>query len=258
VRAYDIVSRQGGNVFVIFMTEERYSENAAVTAEKILAAMAASVPIGNDELHVTTSIGISVYPADGDDAETLLKNADAAMYCAKGNGRNNYQFFNQEMNVRAVERQMIEADLRHALERKELVLFYRPKIDLVTGLITGAEALLRWQHPKRGMLSPEPFVPVAEDCGLIVPIGRWVLHEACAEAKRWMDSDLSPVSVAVNISAVEFRHKGIVSGVRAILKETGLDPGCLQLALAAEGFIALLATGAESLATKNPAGGVKL
>lgn len=231
VRGHDTVSRQGGDEFVILMTEEKYSENAALTADKILAALAESVTIGSEELHVTTSIGISVYPADGHDTETLLKNADTAMYCAKENGRNNYQFFNKEMNVRAVERQIIEADLRHALARKELLLLFQPKINLETGVITGAEALLRWQHPKRGMLLPDRFVPVAEDCGLIVPIGRWVLREACAEAKRWKDSGLNPVSVAVNISALEFCQKDFVNGVRAILHETGLDADCLQLEL---------------------------
>ncbi len=231
VRSYDTVSRLGGDEFVILMTEERYSESAAATADKILAALAEPVSIGSEELHVTTSIGISVYPSDGSDAESLIKNADTAMYHAKENGRNNYQFFNNDMNARAVERQMIEADLRYALVRKELVLFYQPKINLDTGLITGAEALLRWMHPKWGMVLPDRFVPIAEDSGLILPIGRWVLREACAEARRWKDAGLAPVSVSVNISALEFRHKDFVEGVREILNDTGLEGNCLQLEL---------------------------
>jgi len=178
---------------------------------------------------VTASIGISVYPADGQDAETMIKNADTAMYQAKEKGRNNYQFFKSDMNVRAVERQAIEASLRRALARQEFVLHYQPKVNMDTGKITGSEVLLRWMHPEGGMMLPDRFVPIAEDCGLIVPIGRWVLREACAQAKRWKDAGLKPASVAVNISALEFRHKDFVEGVRGILTETGLDPCCLQL-----------------------------
>ncbi|MHB8747405.1 MAG: putative bifunctional diguanylate cyclase/phosphodiesterase, partial [Gammaproteobacteria bacterium] len=171
----------------------------------------------------------STYPADGNDAETLLKKADTAMYQAKEQGRNNYQFFKSDMNSRAVERQVVEAHLRQALARQEFILHYQPKVNLGTGRITGAEALLRWLHPQWGVVLPERFVAIAEDCGLIVSIGRWVLREACAQAKRWQDAGLKPAAVAVNISAVEFRHKDFVAGVRTILNETGLAPGCLEL-----------------------------
>jgi EAL domain-containing protein (putative c-di-GMP-specific phosphodiesterase class I) len=159
----------------------------------------------------------------------LIKSADTAMYHAKEKGRNNYQFFRNDMNIRAVERQFIEANLRRALEKQEFVLHYQPKVNLDTGMITGAEALLRWMHADWGMVLPERFVPIAEDCGLIVPIGRWVLREACMQAKRWQDAGLAPVSVAVNISALEFREKNFFEGVRAILNETGLEANCLQL-----------------------------
>ena len=229
VRNSDTISRQGGDEFVILVSEDNHAEDAALTADKILNALAAPHFIDGHELHVTTSIGISIYPADAHNAEALIKNADTAMYQAKGKGRNNYKFFKPEMNVRAVERQVIEAHLRQALERQEFVLHYQPKVNLDTGMITGAEALLRWIHPEWGMMLPDRFVPIAEDCGLIVPIGRWVLREACAQAKRWEDAGLKPGSVAVNISAVEFRRNGFVECVRAVLNETGLEPSCLQL-----------------------------
>ena len=229
VRGSDTVSRLGGDEFVVLVTEDKYAEDAALTADKILAALAAPHAIDKHELHVTTSIGISVYPTDGENTETLIKNADTAMYHAKEKGRDNYQFFRHEMNVRAVERQVIESHLRHALERQEFVLHYQPKVNLATGAIAGAEALLRWMHPEWGVVLPERFVPIAEDCGLIVPIGRWVLREACAQTKRWEDAGLKPASIAVNVSALEFRREDFVEGVRAILSETGLEPRCLQL-----------------------------
>ena len=229
VRSSDTVSRQGGDEFVILVTENKHAENAALTAEKILSALAASHSIANHELCVTTSIGISVYPADGQDAESLIKNADTAMYCAKEKGRNNYQFFESDMNVRAVERQIIEVNLRSALKQHEFVVYYEPKVDLASGLITGAEALIRWIHPQWGMVLPDRFVAIAEDCGLIVPIGRWVLWQACMQAKAWLDAGLRSISVSVNISAMEFRHKGFVAEVRAIVDEVGLEPCLLQL-----------------------------
>src|SRR5678815_2928593 len=156
---------------------------------------------GHHDLHVTTSIGVSVYPDDGLDAETLIKNADTAMYQAKENGRHGYQFFKPAMNVRAVERQFIEESLRCAMERREFALHYQPKIDLRTSAIIGAEALLRWTHPARGAISPVQFIPIAEDCGLIRPIGDWVLREACKQARAWVDAGLPMATVAVNVSA---------------------------------------------------------
>ena len=229
VRASDTVSRQGGDEFVVLVTEDGFTENAAQVADKILATLAAPHIIGEHELHVTTSIGISVYPADGEDAEALLKNADTAMYSAKEKGRNNYQYFKAAMNVRAVKRQAMEADLRSALQRQEFVLHYQPKVNLETGAMSGVEALLRWMDPKGGLVLPGGFMPVAENCGLMVPIGRWVLREACIQTKRWQEAGLLPHSIAVNISAPEFCANNFIEDLRAILTETGLNPRCLQL-----------------------------
>jgi diguanylate cyclase (GGDEF)-like protein/PAS domain S-box-containing protein len=231
VRGSDTVSRQGGDEFVVLLSEIEHPTDAAIAARRMLEAVAEPHSIDEHDLHVTTSIGVSVYPDDGADAETLVKNADTAMYQAKGNGRQGCQFFTAAMNVRAVERQSIEESLRRALERREFALHYQPKIDLLTGRITGAEALLRWNHPIRGNVEPAQFIPVAEDCGLILPIGRWVLREACRQARAWADQGLSLATMAVNISAIEFRDEHFLEGVFAILDETGLNPSCLELEL---------------------------
>ncbi|WP_213807752.1 EAL domain-containing protein [Granulicella sp. dw_53] len=231
VRVSDTVSRQGGDEFVVLLSEVEKAEDAAITAGRILEAVAEAHSIGGDDLHVTTSIGLSVYPDDGEDAETLIKNADTAMYQAKDNGRQTYRFFKPDMNVRAVERQSIEESLRRALQGQEFALHYQPKVNLRTGEITGAEALIRWTHPIRGPLSPDRFIPIAEDCGLILPIGRWVLREACRQTKAWADAGLPVITIAVNISAIEFRDENFLDGVFNILKETGLDPKLLELEL---------------------------
>jgi diguanylate cyclase (GGDEF)-like protein/PAS domain S-box-containing protein len=231
VRASDTVSRQGGDEFVILLSEITHPEHAATSAKKILLSLNARHSIGGQDLHIDGSIGISVYPQDGEDAETLIMNADTAMYHAKENGRNNFQFFTAEMNLKAVERQSLEGSLRRALEREEFLLHYQPKVNLDTGEITGVEALIRWQQPERGLVPPSQFVPVAEDCGLIIPIGRWVLREACRQARAWQDEGLPLLPLAVNVSAVEFRDEGFVEGLRAILSETGLEARYLELEL---------------------------
>ena len=231
VRDSDTVSRQGGDEFVVLLSEMQQWEDAALTAKRMLLAVAKGHSIDQHDLHLTTSIGISVYPDDGLDAETLIKNADTAMYQAKENGRSRYQFFEPAMNVRAVERHSIEESLRRGLERREFALHYQPKIDLRTGAITGAEALIRWTHPTRGLIPPSRFIPVAEDCGLILPIGAWVLREACAQAQAWVDAGLPPTTMAVNVSAIEFQQESFLENLFAILAETGLDPRSLQLEL---------------------------
>jgi len=231
VRGSDTVSRQGGDEFVVLLSEMEQSEDAALTAGRMLKAVAEAHPIDQHDLHVTTSIGVSVYPDDGLDAETLIKNADTAMYQAKENGRQSYQFFKPAMNVRAVERQSIEESLRRALERNEFALHYQPKINLRTGEITGAEALIRWTHPHRGPVPPGQFIPVAEDCGLILPIGQWVLREACKQARAWLDAGLPLGTMAVNISAMEFRDDNFLENVFATLKDTQLEPRALELEL---------------------------
>jgi diguanylate cyclase (GGDEF)-like protein/PAS domain S-box-containing protein len=231
VRGSDTVSRLGGDEFVILLSEITQAVDAATSAKKILLALSAPHSIGGQDVHIVGSIGISVYPEDGRDAETLIKNADTAMYNAKESGRNNFQYFKAEMNLKAVERQSLEGSLRRALEREEFLLHYQPKVNLETGEITGVEALVRWQQPDRGLLPPSQFVSIAEDCGLIIQIGRWVLYEACRQAREWQDAGLPFKRVSINVSAVEFRDKSFVEYVRAILSETGLEARYLDLEL---------------------------
>jgi len=231
VRGSDTVSRQGGDEFAILLSEISHPEDAATSAKKILLSLGAEHSIAGQDLHVDGSIGISIYPGDGEDAETLIKNADTAMYHAKENGRNNFQFFKADMNLKAVERQTLEGSLRGALEREEFVLHYQPKVNLDTGEITGVEALIRWRHPDRGLLPPTQFVPIAEDCGLILPIGRWVLREACRQARGWQEAGLPFIRISVNVSAAEFRATTFLAEVSASLKETGLEARYLDLEL---------------------------
>jgi diguanylate cyclase (GGDEF)-like protein/PAS domain S-box-containing protein len=231
VRGSDTVSRQGGDEFVILLSEISHPEDAARSAKKILLALGAPHSIAGQDVHIDGSIGISVYPEDGKDAETLIKNADTAMYHAKETGRNNFQFFKGDMNLRAVERQSLEGSLRHALEGEQFLLHYQPKVNLDTGEITGVEALIRWQHPDRGLISPERFIPIAEDCGLIVQVGRWVLREACRQTREWQDAGWLRLPIAVNVSALEFRDPGFIDSVRTVLRETGLQARYLELEL---------------------------
>jgi diguanylate cyclase (GGDEF)-like protein/PAS domain S-box-containing protein len=231
VRSSDTVSRQGGDEFVLLLWEERHARDASVTADRILQAMREPHCIDEHVLHVSASIGIAMFPEDGTDADTLIGNADVAMYHAKECGRDNYQFFQADMNARAIERQLIEADLRHAIERRELLLHYQPKVDLVSGAIVGVEALIRWRHPRRGLLPPGQFIEIAEDCGLIVPIGRWILREACRQARAWQDAGLPAIRIAINVSAVELRAANFVSSVAASLAATGLQAHHLEIEL---------------------------
>ena len=231
VRSSDTVSRQGGDEFVILLSEVTQGGDAAVIADKILHVLREPHRLDEHDLHLTGSIGIVAYPDDGKDADTLLKNADFAMYQVKSSGRDSYQFFKPDMNRRAIARQSLESDLRHAMELQEFVLHFQPKLDLETGAVSGAEALIRWRHPPRGLISPVQFIPVAEECGLIVPIGRWVLREACRQAQAWKQLGLGPIRVAANISSVELRAPSFVAGVKAILAQTGLQPALLELEL---------------------------
>jgi diguanylate cyclase (GGDEF)-like protein/PAS domain S-box-containing protein len=257
VRGSDTVSRQGGDEFVVVLSEMEHLEDAAIKATRILQAVAEPHWIRQQEFHVTTSIGVSVYPDDGLNAEMLIKNADTAMYEAKENGRHCYKFFEAAMNDRAVERQSIEEGLRRALERQEFSLLYQPKVNLRTMAITGAEGLIRWTHPVRGLLSPAQFIPVAEDCGLILPIGRWVLREACMQARAWRDSGLSAGTMAVNISALELRDENFLEGVLEVLGDTGLDPRFLELELT-ESVLMKRAESTESILKTLSAAGVQL
>jgi EAL domain-containing protein (putative c-di-GMP-specific phosphodiesterase class I) len=227
----DTVCRQGGDEFVVLLAEIDSPEDAIHIAEKLLTAIAVPHIIDAHVLHVSLSIGISVYPDDGGDAATLIQNADTAMYHAKANGRNNFQFFKAEMNAHAVERMSIERGLRRALKNGEFVLHYQPKINFVTGAMTGAEALIRWEDPENGLIYPTQFIQIAEESGLIVPIGQWVLREACRQVQNWLDAGLIAVPVAVNISAVEFRNSRFLEALVMILQETGMAPKYLQLEL---------------------------
>jgi diguanylate cyclase (GGDEF)-like protein/PAS domain S-box-containing protein len=231
VRGSDTVSRQGGDEFAVLLPEITHAEDAATCAAKILIALNAPYIIGVRTVHIGASIGISLYPRDGGDSETLLKNADMAMYHAKERGRGNFQFFEAAMNLKAVQRQSMESELRRALKNQEFLLHYQPKVNLDTGDITGVEALIRWQQPHGDLIPPADFVPIAEDCGLIVPIGRWVMREACKQARAWQDAGLRHLRMAVNVSAVEFREKGFVDYVRMILSDTGLEARYLVLEL---------------------------
>lgn len=257
VRGTDTVSRPGGDEFVVLLSEIEHTRDAVVVADKMLASLASPHHIAQHDIHVTVSIGISVCPDDGLDAETLIKNADVALYHAKDNGRNNSQFFTQDMNVRAVAQRSLETGLRGALERGEFALQYQPKVNLATGAITGAEALLRWHHPVQGTIFPGLFVPIAEECRLIVPIGQWVLREACRQAQTWRDGGLTMDQMAVNISAIEFQAKGFLDNVKSILKETGFDPHCLELELT-ESVLMQNADATASLLNELKAMGVRL
>jgi len=231
VRRSDTVSRQGGDEFVIILSEISQAQDAAVSAEKMLQALSVPHRIEQHELRVTGSIGIVVYPDDGTEADTLLKHADFAMYHAKDQGRNNYQFFEPDLNMRAIERQVLEAGLRTAIEAQELLLHYQPMIDLQTGATVGAEAFVRWRHPERGLILPAQFVPIAEVCGTIVPIGRWVMREACRQVRAWQLAGFGPLRIAINVSGPELRDRDFIDCVRRVLNETGLAPHDLEIEL---------------------------
>jgi diguanylate cyclase (GGDEF)-like protein len=231
VRSSDTVSRQGGDEFLVLLADVAHPHDAALCAEKVIVALDAPHRIAGHDLRITASIGIATFPGDAADAETLLRNADFAMYQAKYTGRNNYQFFRPEMNANAVERQAVETDLRQAVARREFVLNYQPKIDLATGAVVGVEALIRWHRPRHGLVLPARFIPVAEESGLIVPIGRWVLDTACRQARAWQDEGLAPVSIAINVSAVELRAKDFLTNVRQILGQYRLEPRFLEFEL---------------------------
>ncbi|MCL6635389.1 MAG: EAL domain-containing protein [Peptococcaceae bacterium] len=229
VREDDTVARLGGDEFTLLLPGINKAENAAKVAQKVIEAIRNPFTIGQHELYITTSVGVALYPSDGEDAETLLKNADAAMYLAKEKGRNNYQLYTPAMNARAFERLELENSLRRALEKGEFVVYYQPKIKMDTGKIVGMEALVRWQHPEKGLVPPADFIPVAEETGLIIPLGEWVLRTACRQNKAWQDRGFPPMRVAVNLSARQFQLQNLVETIARILEETGLEPRWLEL-----------------------------
>ncbi len=225
----DSVARLGGDEFVIMATSVADSDEVAVVAQKILAAVSRPFQLHDHQFHLTASVGISVFPADGDDERLLMKNADIAMYQAKADGKNTFAFYSAALNTHSVERLAFESSLRRALEERQLELHYQPKVDCVTSKMTGVEALLRWKHPDLGMVSPARFIPVAEENGLIVPIGRWVLQTACEQHMAWRRLGHSPLRVAVNLSARQFYDDHLLADVRSILAQTGMNAGYLEL-----------------------------
>jgi diguanylate cyclase (GGDEF)-like protein len=231
VRTVDTVSRLGGDEFVVLLEDITSTADATRIAAKILEAMGQPFRILSHEMVITPSIGISMYPAHGQDARTLITSADAAMYAAKKSGRNNFQVFSREKTTFFPERLQMENDLRHALERRELELHYQPRVNIDTSEIIGMEALLRWRHRKKGMIMPNDFIPLSEETGLIIPIGNWVLQEACRQNKEWQDKGLPKVRVAVNISALQFRQRNLLDSVAEALKGSGLSPQYLELEL---------------------------
>jgi diguanylate cyclase (GGDEF)-like protein/PAS domain S-box-containing protein len=232
VRATDAVARLGGDEFVVLLLDQPKSPDIiSVTARKLQAAIAEPVRLNGHNVKVTSSMGIANYPGDGTDAETLLANADVAMYRAKEVGRDNFQFYTPELNTKVHEQFLLQEELRNAVARSEFVLLYQPQVDLRTGCIFAVEALIRWKHPTLGMISPIKFIAMAEDTGLIVPIGDWVLHEACRQNKAWQHAGLPPIVVSVNVSARQFKEKNLVSRVVDALKESGLEAKYLELEL---------------------------
>jgi diguanylate cyclase (GGDEF)-like protein/PAS domain S-box-containing protein len=238
VRSSDTVGRLGGDEFVVVLSEVAHCEDAAISADKLLLALSLPYNIDAHTVHVTASIGIAAYPDDGVNTEALLKNADVAMYHAKESGRNAQHFYESNMNRLAGERQTLESGLRRAIAQGEFLLHYQPKVDLRTGKITGVESLIRWHHPDHGVVPAAPFIRVAEQCGLIVPMGRWVLGEACRQARAWLDAGLPPIQIGVNVSAVELTKRGFVENVRTTLLAYDLKPSCLELELT-ETFLTL-------------------
>jgi diguanylate cyclase (GGDEF)-like protein/PAS domain S-box-containing protein len=223
------IARFGGDEFVVLMRDCEIPTDAAEAAQRMLTAIAQPLLLEGQEYNLTASIGISAFPSDGENPQTILKNADIAMYRAKEHGKNNYQFYSSQMNLHSFERLVLERFLRHALDQDEFRVYYQPKVDLVSGCITGMEALLRWIHPAMGMISPTKFIPLAEETGLIVPIGAWVLKAACAQNKIWSDQGLPPLRVAVNLSARQFAQDDLHATILNVLEETGLAPELLEL-----------------------------
>jgi len=229
VRPGDTVGRIAGDEFAVVLADMARPDDAALVAQKILDAIARPFDLGGNEAYVGASIGMAAFPDDGDDAATLLKNADIAMYRAKEQGRNGYRFFTAEMNQRTLAKAQLNTDLRRAIERAEFTLHYQPKVDLADGRLRGLEALLRWNHPQRGMVSPAEFIPALEDSGLILPVGEWVIAEACAQLRRWRDAGCSPVPVAVNLSPKQFRRRDLDRLIRQSLEREGMPAELLEL-----------------------------
>lgn len=224
-----MIARFGGDEFIILLSGIDAPENAAIVARRIISKIPASYSLQGHQISVTTSIGISVFPTDGTEAETLLKHADTAMYHAKDSGRNNYQFFTESLNVAVTERFSIEKDLKQAIENQEFILYYQPKIELSSRKIVGAEALIRWLHPQKGMIAPDKFIPVAEDTGIVIDINKWVIQEACKQSKKWQRTDSDPVKISVNLSGYQLANQNIIQVIKDALQESDLSAKNLEI-----------------------------
>ena len=229
MRKSDTLARLGGDEFVITLEQNTESHEIITVAKKILKTLSAAYHIDDQELYTTVSIGISLFPANGLSAETLMKNADVAMYRAKEKGRNNFQFFTEDMNKLAQEALFLDNNLRKAIDNQELALFYQPQVEISTGKVTGMKALIRWHHPKLGIIPPDRFIPMAEETGLIIPLGKWVINTACQQTLRWQQAGFPPCQVAVNISPRQIRQSDLIETVAKALAESGLEARCLEL-----------------------------
>ena len=231
VREGDTVSRLGGDEFILLFPDIKNIEDATAIAQKIIEKLSEVFVLSDKELYITASIGISFFPQNGNNVETLVKNADTAMYYAKGEGRNNYQFYTPTISTISAEKLMMESNLRKALQQKELILYYQPQLDLISGKVIGAEVLLRWQNDDYGLMLPSRFIPLAEETGIIQSIGEWVLRSACAQTKAWQEAGLPPILMSVNVSMQQFKDKSFINMLRTILQETNLEPQYLVLEL---------------------------
>ena len=253
-RSADTVARLGGDEFALIIPEIVKTEHVATLAGKILETLRPPFMVEGHELNVSASMGISLYPADGSDAETLLKNADVAMYGAKQRGRNNHQFYSPLMNAAAVDRLALARTLQHALDRDEFLLHYQPQFSLKTNRVIGVEALLRWQSPTAGLLGPPEFIPLAEETGLIVPIGEWAIHEACQQLREWQDMGMRRLRVAVNLSSRQFNREDLRDTLRSILKSTRVSSELLELELTENGLMQNMDSAAHALARLKDSG----
>ncbi|MES2352973.1 MAG: EAL domain-containing protein [Pseudomonadota bacterium] len=257
LRKSDTVARFGGDEFVVLLEEIPDTNHISIVATKILNALVKPMTLANQELHVTASVGISIFPEDGQDEQSLMKNADIALYRTKEGGKNSFRLYSEQMNTYSFQRLAMESDLRHALEHDEFELYYQIKLDLRSNDVTGMEALLRWNHPRDGMVSPAQFLAIAEETGLIVPIGKWVLRTACMQNKAWQDEGLPHLRVAVNLSARQFADESLLRDVIQTLEETGLPPDCLELEIT-ESMVMRAPEKAVQILTELKALGVQL